>query len=331
MSACLCRGGSDEPDPIAVQAREPHVAVGPGGDPERCLHPSGSAVVGGDLTDGRDAADAVVAGREPQAPVRAGGDGTGLLDPSRCPVEGIDPTVRSDPANAIAAGAGEPQVAVGTRHDRTREDDIGPGGVERGDLPARRDASDPAVEVGEPDVAVGPGGDMSRERHPGLLTVEDDMLSGRSGAAKPVVDRVPQVAVRSGGQPHGAGAVVCARECRDVAGGGDTPETAVHGGEPQGAVRPRNDPVRAAQAILRVLVERDPAVRSDATNLVAGGGKPEVAVGARNDIVWANNVMPWIGERREGWGVFTRDLSSSRCVNCRIVDGRCSGACYDRG
>src|SRR5262245_54386737 len=94
MSACLCRGGSDEPDSIAVETREPHVAVGPGGDPEGCLHPSGSAVVGGDLTNGRDTADVVVAGREPQAPVRTGGDGTGLLDPSRCSVEGIDPTVR---------------------------------------------------------------------------------------------------------------------------------------------------------------------------------------------------------------------------------------------
>src|SRR5262249_56897342 len=51
MSACLSCEGSDEPDPIAVEAREPHLAVGPGGDPERRLHPSTPAVAGGDLTD----------------------------------------------------------------------------------------------------------------------------------------------------------------------------------------------------------------------------------------------------------------------------------------
>src|SRR5262249_58536706 len=74
MSACLSCEGSDEPDPIAVEAREPDVAVGPGGDPERRLHLSTPAVVGGDLTGGRDAAQSATAGRGPPQPrpVRGG-------------------------------------------------------------------------------------------------------------------------------------------------------------------------------------------------------------------------------------------------------------------
>src|SRR5262249_56386619 len=99
--------------------------VGPGGDPERRLHLSTPAVVGGDLTDGRDPADAVIAGREPQAPVRAGSDCAGLLDPGRRPVERIDPTLRSDAADPVATGTGEPEVAVGARGHRPFDSAIG--------------------------------------------------------------------------------------------------------------------------------------------------------------------------------------------------------------
>src|SRR5438034_4494625 len=147
MSTGLHRGGSDEPDPVAVQAGEPDVAVRAGSDPERRPHVGAAGGVGRDLTDGADAADAVVAVGEPHIAVRAGGDGAGFFGSGRGRVERIDPSLRGDAADPVAARAGEPQVAVGAGHDVARKGNVGGGGVECGDLPVRRDAPNSAVEI----------------------------------------------------------------------------------------------------------------------------------------------------------------------------------------
>src|SRR5215471_17010743 len=53
-------------DAVAIEAREPHVAVGTGGDPERRSHHRTRRLVGGDPAVEGDAADAVIARGEPQ-------------------------------------------------------------------------------------------------------------------------------------------------------------------------------------------------------------------------------------------------------------------------
>src|SRR5262249_45629453 len=176
MSTRLRDDGSrrrpDVADAGAIEAREPHVAVGTGGDPERRSHRRTGRPVGGDLAVEGDAADAVIAGGEPQIAVGTGGDGTGLFEPGGRPVERVDSPVTGDAADAVAAGTGEPQVAIRARHDPPRERDVGTGGVEGGDLPVGSDAPDPAVEVGEPHVAVPPGGDRRRQLPPRRLGVD---------------------------------------------------------------------------------------------------------------------------------------------------------------
>src|SRR4051812_13239706 len=65
MSTGLHRSGSDEADPVAVEAGEPDVAVRAGGDAERRSYVGAVGGVRGDLTVGTDPADAVVAVGEP--------------------------------------------------------------------------------------------------------------------------------------------------------------------------------------------------------------------------------------------------------------------------
>src|SRR5947207_285252 len=207
MSTGLHRGGSDEPDPVAVEAGEPDVAVRTGGDPERRPYIGAAGGVGRDLTAGADAADAVVAVREPHIAVRAGGDGAGFFGSGRRPVERVDPSLGGDAADAVAARAGEPQVAVGAGHDLTREGNVGSGGVECGALPVRRDAPDSAVEIGEPQVSVGTGGDESGELDLAGGATEGDVLAGRGDPTDLVADGVPEVAVRTHGQTQRAGAM----------------------------------------------------------------------------------------------------------------------------
>src|SRR6266487_2791240 len=83
MSTGLHRSGSDEPDPIAVEAGEPDVAVRAGDDAERRAHIGPAGGVRGDLTVGADPADAVVAVGEPHIAVGTHGDGAGFFS-SRC-------------------------------------------------------------------------------------------------------------------------------------------------------------------------------------------------------------------------------------------------------
>src|SRR5436309_11986212 len=134
MSTGLHRGGSDEPDPVAVEAGEPDVAVRTGGDPERRPHVGAAGGVGRDLTAGADAADAVVAVREPHIAVRAGGDGAGFFGSGRRAIERVDPSLGGDAAHAVLARRGQPQAAGGGGHDLTRDRNLGSGGVERDEL-----------------------------------------------------------------------------------------------------------------------------------------------------------------------------------------------------
>src|SRR6266511_641403 len=238
MSTSLHQGGSDEPDPVVVEAGEPDVAVRTGGDPERRPHVGAAGNVGGDLTVGADPADAVLAVGEPQIAVGTRGDGAGFFSPGWCPVERVDAPLRGDAADAVAARAGEPQVAVGAGHDVARERNIGSGGVECGDLPAGRDAPDPAVEVGEPQVPVGTGGDVSGEHNPRGGPAEGDVLAGRGDPTDLVAGGVPEVAVRTDGQTQRAGAMLTDHNRGDLPVRCDASDPAVHGGEPQRPVRP---------------------------------------------------------------------------------------------
>src|SRR6266571_6179036 len=157
MSTRLHRGGSDEADPIAVEAGEPDVAVRAGRDAERRPHVGAAGGVRGDLTVGADPADAVVAVGEPHIAIGTHGDGAGFFRSGRGRVERVDASLRGDAADPVAAWAGEPQVAVGAGHDVARKGNVGGGGVEGGDLPAGRDTPDLAGKRGEPQIAVGAG------------------------------------------------------------------------------------------------------------------------------------------------------------------------------
>src|ERR671919_415187 len=192
MSTGLHCRGSDEPDPVAVEAREPDVALRSGRDTERCPDVDTAGVVGLDLAVGTDPADAVVCVGEPQVAVGPHGDGAWPSDAGSGAVERVDAPLRGDAPDAVRAGAGEPKVPVGARHDLPREDDVGSAGVKGGDLSARGDATDTAV-----------------------------------------VERVPQVAVGTGGQPHRTGAVVRDLKGGDVSIGRDASDPAIEGGKPQ--------------------------------------------------------------------------------------------------
>src|SRR6266540_3123526 len=144
----------------------------------------------------------------------------------------------SDEPDPVVVGAGEPDVAVGAGHDVARERNIGSGGVECGDLPAGRDAPDPAVEVGEPQVPVGTGGDVSGEHNPRGGPAEGDVLAGRGDPTDLVAGGVPEVAVRTDGQTQRAGAMLTDHNRGDLPVRCDASDPTVHGGEPQRPVRP---------------------------------------------------------------------------------------------
>src|SRR5205823_2977727 len=96
MSTGLHRGGSDEPDPVAVEAGEPDVAVGAGHDLTRERNLRSGGVECGDLPVRRDAPDSAVEIGEPQVAVGSGGDGSGELDLAGGATEGDVLAGRSD-------------------------------------------------------------------------------------------------------------------------------------------------------------------------------------------------------------------------------------------
>src|SRR5205807_3071055 len=135
----------DESDSMVADAREPHVAVGPGGDAEGSSHAVVGGVVRGDRTVDGDATETVVGVREPHGTIRTHRDSAGLLDMPLLVGEGRDGALCGDASDQVAAGAGEPQIPVRTGHHPRGEHDVGPGAVEHRQLTCGGDAPDTTV------------------------------------------------------------------------------------------------------------------------------------------------------------------------------------------
>src|SRR5947208_1617385 len=107
---------SDPRDPVAISFREPHVAVGTGGDASRVRVGGDAPAVLGDHPGRRDLPDRVAAAaffREPHVAIGTGGkEERGCTDRDSAAVLGNHPGGRDLPDPAVARFR-EPQVAVG--------------------------------------------------------------------------------------------------------------------------------------------------------------------------------------------------------------------------